>query len=153
TAMPRTIGILIFPQFQLLDATGPIAAFEMAGRDTVPATYRLRLMARVAGPVASSSGAQLIAEPLVAEPLETLMVVGGRGTREAHACPGTLAYLRGAAARARRTASVCSGAFVLAAAGLLDGRRATTHWARAAELAHLYPQVQVEPDRIFVRDD
>lgn len=150
--MPRTIGVLIFPQFQLLDATGPIAAFEVAGRETVPATYRLRLMARVAGPVASSSGAQLVAEPLAEEPLDTLMIVGGRGTREACVCPQTLAYVRRAAARARRTTSVCSGAFVLAAAGLLDGRRATTHWARAADLARLYPQVRVEPDRIFVHD-
>jgi transcriptional regulator GlxA family with amidase domain len=150
--MPRTIGVLIFPQFQLLDATGPITVFEVAGRETMPPPYRLRLMARVAGPVASSSGAQLIAEPLIDEPLDTLLVAGGWGTREAHASPETLAYVRAAAARARRTASVCSGAFVLAAAGLLDGRRATTHWARAADLARLYPQVRVEPDCIFVRD-
>jgi len=109
-------------------------------------------MAHVAGPVASSSGAQLIAEPLIHEPLDTLLVVGGWGTREAYACAETLAYVRAAAARARRTVSVCSGAFVLAAAGLLDGRRATTHWARAADLARLYPRVRVEPDRIFVRD-
>jgi transcriptional regulator GlxA family with amidase domain len=151
--MPRAIGVLIFPQFQLLDATGPITVFEVAGRETMPPPYRLRLMARVAGPVASSSGAQLIAEPLIDEPLDTLLVAGGWGTREAHASPETLAYVRAAAARARRTASVCSGAFVLAAAGLLDGRRATTHWGRAADLARLYPQVRVEPDRIFVRDD
>jgi transcriptional regulator GlxA family with amidase domain len=150
--MPRTIGVLIFPQFQLLDATGPITVFEVAGRETMPPPYRLRLMARVAGPVASSSGAQLVAEPLIDEPLDTLLVAGGWGTREAHASPETLAYVRAAAARARRTASVCSGAFVLAAAGLLDGRRATTHWGRAADLARLYPQVRVEPDRIFVRD-
>src|SRR5262252_7853461 len=102
--MIRTIAVLIFPQFQLLDATGPITVFEVAGRETAPATYRLRLMARVAGPVVSSSGAQLIAEPLLEEPLDTLLVVGGRGTREAHACPQTLAYVRAAAARARRTA-------------------------------------------------
>jgi transcriptional regulator GlxA family with amidase domain len=150
--MPRSVGILIFPQFQLLDATGPVTVFEVGGREMEPPSYRLRLMARVAGPVASSSGAQLIAEPLVKQPLDTLLVVGGRGTREASTCPQTLAYVRRAAARARRTASVCSGAFVLAAAGLLDGRRATTHWARAADLARLYPQVRVEPDRIFVRD-
>jgi transcriptional regulator GlxA family with amidase domain len=150
--MPRTIGILIFPQFQLLDATGPITVFEVAGRATAPATYRLRLMARVAGPVASSSGAQLIAEPLPEEPLDTLLVVGCRGARESYVCEETLAYVRAAATRARRTASVCSGAFVLAAAGLLDGRRATTHWARASDLARLYPQVRVEPVRIFVRD-
>jgi len=150
--MPHTIGVLIFPHFQLLDATGPITAFEVAGRETVPAAYRLRVMAHVAGPVASSSGAQIIAEPLIHEPLDTLLVVGGWGTREAYACAETLAYVRAAAARARRTVSVCSGAFVLAAAGLLDGRRATTHWARAADLARLYPRVRVEPDRIFVRD-
>ena len=148
----RTIGILIFPHFQLLDATGPITAFEVGGREVVPPAYRLRLMARVAGPVASSSGTQIIAESLIHEPLDTLLVVGGWGTREAYACAETLAYVRAAAARARRTASVCSGAFVLAAAGLLDGKRATTHWARAADLARLYPQVRVEPDRIFVRD-
>jgi transcriptional regulator GlxA family with amidase domain len=150
--MPRTIGILIFPQFQLLDAAGPITVFETAGRETAPAAYRLRVMARTAGPLASSSGVQITAEPLVRQPLDTLLVVGGWGTREAHACPHTLAYVRAAAARARRTASVCSGAFVLAAAGLLDGRRATTHWGRAAEFARAYPQVRVEPDRIFVRD-
>src|ERR1700724_713597 len=150
--MSRTIGVLIFPHFQLLDASGPITAFEVAGRETVPAAYRLRGMAHVAGPVASSSGAQIIGEPLIHEPLDTLLVAGGWGTREAYACAETLAYVRAAAARARRTASVCSGAFVLAAAGLLDGRRATTHWARAADLARLYPRVRVEPDRIFVRD-
>src|SRR6202035_414230 len=77
---------------------------------------------------------------------------GGWGTRQEAACAETLAFIRAAAVRTRRIASVCSGAFILAAAGLLDGRRATTHWARAAEWARAYPQVQVEPDRIFVRD-
>ncbi|HML12607.1 MAG TPA: GlxA family transcriptional regulator [Xanthobacteraceae bacterium] len=148
--MPRTVGILIFPQFQLLDAAGPITVFEAAGREGKPPRYRLRVMAREAGRVTSSSGAQLIAEPLIEEPLDTLLVAGGRGTREASICSDTLAYVR--AARARRTASVCSGAFILAAAGLLDGRRATTHWGRAAEFARAYPQVRVEPDRIFIRD-
>ncbi|HEV2955541.1 MAG TPA: GlxA family transcriptional regulator [Xanthobacteraceae bacterium] len=150
--MARTIGVLIFPQFQLLDAAGPITVFEAAGRETAPPTYRLRVMARTAGPVVSSSSVQLVAEPFVGEALDTLLVVGGWGTREAYACAETLAYVRAAAARARRTASVCSGAFILAAAGLLDGKRATTHWGRAADLARLYPRVRVEPDRIFVRD-
>jgi len=81
-----------------------------------------------------------------------LIVAGGWGTKEASADADTLAYVCAASARARRTASVCSGAFILAAAGLLDGRRATTHWGRAAELARAYPQVHVEPDRIFTRD-
>jgi transcriptional regulator GlxA family with amidase domain len=86
------------------------------------------------------------------DPLDTLIVAGGWGTTEASVDADTLAYVRAASARARWTASVCSGAFILAAAGLLDGRRATTHWGRAAELARAYPQVQVEPDRIFTRD-
>src|ERR1700726_3257154 len=152
TAMPRTVAVLIFPQFQLLDAAGPITVFEAAGRDAAPPAYRLRVMAHAAGPVVSSCGVPLVAEPLIDGALDTLIVAGGWGTRNTSACVQTLAYVRTAAARARRTASVCSGAFILAAAGLLDGRRATTHWARAAEFARTYPQVRVEPDRIFIRD-
>jgi transcriptional regulator GlxA family with amidase domain len=148
----RTIAILIFPDFQLLDAAGPIAAFDTASRDSTPPCYRLRVIAKTAGPVTSSSGVQLIAESLCHEPLDTLIVSGGWGSRDAAGCPETLAFIRAAGARARRTASVCSGAFILAAAGLLDGRHATTHWGRAAELARAYPQVHVDPDRIFTRD-
>jgi transcriptional regulator GlxA family with amidase domain len=160
--MIRTIEFLIFPDFQLLDAAGPLTAFEAAGR-APPAdetsfrnggasAYRLRVVAREAGPVISSSGIQLVAESFSGDPIDTLIVAGGWGTQKASACAETLAYVRDAARRARRVASVCSGAFVLAAAGLLDGRRATTHWARAAEFARAYPQIRVEPDRIFVRD-
>jgi transcriptional regulator GlxA family with amidase domain len=148
----RNIAVLIFPGFQLLDAAGPITTFEEARRETAPPAYQLRVIARSPGPVVSSSGVQLIAEPLTADPFDTLIVAGGWGTGEAAACVETLAYVRAAAGRARRIASVCSGAFVLAAAGLLDGRRATTHWGRAAEFARAYPQVRVEPDRIFIRD-
>jgi transcriptional regulator GlxA family with amidase domain len=150
--MSRTIAVLIFPDFQLLDAAGPITAFEVAARQTVPPAYRLRMIARVAGPVVSSSGVPLIAEPWSDDPLDTLIVAGGWGTRQTFACADTLSYVRAAAGRARRIASVCSGAFILAAAGLLDGRRATTHWARAAEFARAFPNIRVEPDRIFVRD-
>ena len=150
--MPRTVAVLIFPEFQLLDAAGPITVFEAAGRDAAPPAYRLRVMAGAAGPVVSSCGVPLVAEPLIDGALDTLIVAGGWGTRNTSACAQTLDYVRAAAARARRTASVCSGAFILAAAGLLDGRRATTHWARAAEFARTYPQVRVEPDRIFIRD-
>jgi len=148
----RTVAILIFPDFQLLDAAGPIAVFDTASRDSTPPSYRLRVIAKSAGPVTSSSGAQLIAASFSDEPLDTLIVAGGWGSREAAACPETLAFIRGASVRARRIASVCSGAFILAAAGLLDGRRATTHWGRAAELVRAYPQVRVDPDRIFTRD-
>jgi transcriptional regulator GlxA family with amidase domain len=150
--MTREIAVLVFPSFQLLDAAGPITAFEAAGHGTAPLAYRLRVIARAAGPVTSSSVVQLIAEAFGDDPPDTLIVAGGWGTREASACADTLAYVRATAGRARRIASVCSGAFILAAAGLLDGRRATTHWGRAAEFARTYPQIRVEPDRIFIRD-
>jgi transcriptional regulator GlxA family with amidase domain len=150
--MPRDIAVLIFPRFQLLDAAGPLTAFEEARRQTTPPAYRLRLTALRGGLVASSSGVQLMAEPFTSDPLDTLIVAGGWGISEASACAETLAYIRAAAERTRRIASVCSGAFVLAAAGFLDGKRVTTHWARAAELARTYPRVRVEPDRIFIQD-
>ena len=151
--MARTIGILIFPDFQLLDAAGPVAAFELASRGAEPPPYRLRLLAREGGPVASSSGVALVAESLDrAGTLDTLIVAGGRGAREAEPDAEIPAWLRAVAPATRRMTSVCTGAFLLAAAGLLDGRRATTHWQRAALLARRYPQIRVEPDRIFVRD-
>jgi putative intracellular protease/amidase len=151
--MSRTIAIVIFPGFQLLDAAGPIAAFELAGRESTRPPYRIRVVSSAPGPVASSSGVMLTAEALPAPSgIDTLLVVGGRGTREADADPELLAWLRVAGPAVRRVASVCTGAFLLAAAGILDGRRVTTHWRHAARLAHLYPQIRVEPDRIFVRD-
>jgi transcriptional regulator GlxA family with amidase domain len=150
--MTRNISVLVFPDFQLLDAAGPLSVFEIAGRETGSPAYRLRVVARTAGTIASSSGVQLVAEAFPDDPLDTLIVAGGLGSRQAAACAETLAYIRAAALRARRVASVCTGAFVLAAAGLLDGRRATTHWRWAGEFARAYPQIRVEPDRIFVRD-
>jgi transcriptional regulator GlxA family with amidase domain len=148
----RTIGVIVCPDFQLLDAAGPIAAFELAARDTRPPAYRLCVLAREAGPVVSSSGVVLLADGPAAARLDTLIVAGGRGAREIEPCRDTLALIRAVAAGARRVTSVCTGAFLLAAAGLLDGRRATTHWRRAPSLARQYPQIRVEPDRIFVRD-
>jgi transcriptional regulator GlxA family with amidase domain len=151
--MPRTIAIVVFPEFQLLDAAGPIAAFELAGREAPPSPYRLRVMAAADGAIASSSGVMLTAEPL-GEPaaIDTLLVAGGLGAHDSEPHAALLRWLREAATGARRVASVCTGAYLLAAAGLLDGRRATTHWRYAAELARRYAGVRVEPDRIFVRD-
>ena len=150
--MRRTIGFLIFKDFQLLDAAGPIAAFEIAGR-LAPGAYRLALLARDAGPVASSSGLAMTASAFADAPaLDTLIVSGGEGTRTPAICETTLAFVRDVAAKARRTASVCSGTYVLAAAGLLDGRRATTHWQRSQDFQRRYPAVRLEPDRIFVQD-
>jgi len=84
--------------------------------------------------------------------LDTLVVAGGDGTRRAAKDPTLLAFVKAADARTRRIASVCSGTYILAEAGLLDGKRATTHWSRSADFAKRFPQVRLEPDRIFIRD-
>ncbi|CAN5858728.1 GlxA family transcriptional regulator [soil metagenome] len=148
--MTRKIGFLIFPGFQLLDAAGPLGAFEIAGR-YVPGAYSLKIMAAEPGLVMSSAGASMGAEALD-EDLDTLVVAGGVGANRAAKTPAIRAYIQTVATRARRTTSVCSGAYLLAEAGLLDGKRATTHWARCGELQKRYPKVRVEADRIFVRD-
>ncbi|MDP3747254.1 MAG: GlxA family transcriptional regulator [Phenylobacterium sp.] len=149
--MPRKLGVLIFPNFQILDAAGPIAAFEIAER-YAPGSYDTRVMAMEPGLVTSSSRAVMAAEALADHPLDTLVVAGGDGTRAAMFETALLDWIRATSGQARRTASVCSGAFLLAEAGLLDGRRATTHWQRCPDFARRYSQVRMEPDRIFVRD-
>jgi transcriptional regulator GlxA family with amidase domain len=149
--MTRRIGMAIFPDFQLLDAAGPIAAFEIAAR-FVPGAYQITVIAVTPGPVASSSGVPMVAKALDTAAFDTVMVAGGEGTRPAALDPTLIAWLLAASKTARRTASVCSGAYILAEAGLLDGRRATTHWGRTADFARRYPRVRLEADRIFVRD-
>ena len=150
--MTRVVGFLIFPGFQILDAAGPIAAFEIAGRMAADA-YDLRVLAPIEGLVESSSPAAMRAEAMAAAGrLDTLVVAGGDGTRTWALDASLLDFVRQTAGQARRVASVCSGAFVLAQAGLLDGRRATTHWSRTAQFERLYPLVKLQPDRIFVQD-
>ena len=146
------IGVLIFPDFQLLDAAGPISAFEIAGRYAGVATP-IRLFAEAPGGVRSSSGVEMLARGLRSPgALSTLIVAGGDGVRAAARSAGILAFVRAAAKRGVRIASVCSGTYVLAEAGLLDGRRATTHWSRTRHFLAAYPKVKLESDRIFVRD-
>ena len=150
--MTRTLAFVIFPGFQLLDAAGPIAAFEIAGRYQ-PGAYRQVIMAPgPGGLVESSSGVSWRAEPLRPGPFDTLVVSGGDGTRDLARLGTLIDWLRVEAVRARRTASVCSGAYLLASARLLDGRRATTHWSRSDDFSRRYPDVRLEPDRIFIRD-
>jgi transcriptional regulator GlxA family with amidase domain len=150
--MTHRLALLLFPGFQILDAAGPIGAFEIAGRYGGGA-YAIETIAIGGGVVRSSSGVAMAADKAdAARPFDTLMVAGGDGTREASHDPALLSFVRAAAARVGRVASVCSGAFVLAAAGLLDGRAATTHWSRTTDFARRFPQVRLAPDRIFVRD-
>ena len=152
SAIPRRIGFLIFRDFQILDLAGPLAAFEIAGR-YVGGTYRLAILAAASGAVESSCGATINAQAITdTESLDTLLVAGGQGTREAARDAAILDFVRATALTARRVASVCSGTYILAEAGLLDGKRATTHWSRSADFARRYPGIRLEPDRIFVRD-
>lgn len=149
--MTRKLAVLVYPEFQILDVTGPIAAFEIAGR-MAPGAYDMQIMAARPGLVTSSSGAALQARPLETAGIDTVLVSGGNGSRDAAADPRLQAWLVKAAAGARRTASVCSGAYLLAAAGLLDGHRATTHWQHSDHFARRYPKVRLEPDRIYIKD-
>lgn len=148
----RRIDVLIFPDFQLLDAAGPIAAFEIAAR-MAQGAYDLRVVSTRPGWVASSSGAALQAAALDGGAIDTLLVSGGDGTRPERLDPSVSAAVAAAAPRARRIVSVCSGAFILAQAGLLEGRRATTHWSRTADFRRRFPGTRLEPDRIYVRED
>ena len=159
--MPRLITFLVFPDFQILDLTGPLEVFSQADRER-PGSYKVRTVALDPGPVIASCGLPIVAaspEGVNGEGSEdddattdTLVVVGGRGTPGALRDPRYSQWIARASATARRTASVCSGAFLLAEAGLLDGRRATTHWNACGRLAARYPAVQVDPEPIFVRD-
>lgn len=142
------VAIVTFPGLQPLDAVGPHEVFAGArGR------YDVRLVAHEPGPVRTESGLQLHAEPL-GDPtaVDTLLLAGGFGVRAA--CEDTVLvdWIRRASAAAQRTATVCSGTFLAGAAGLLDGRRVTTHWARAEQLAERHPTADVDPDPIYVRD-
>ena len=146
------IGVLVFPDFQLLDAAGPISVFEIAAR-FAGADQSIKVLAVTPGPVRSSSGVELLARGLrPSGAISTLIVAGGAGVRTAATCEKTLAFVRGIAKRGVRIASVCSGAYILAEAGVLDGRRATTHWQRTRHFVAAYPGIKLEPDRIFVRD-
>ncbi len=152
-AMPaRVVVIVAFPGVQPLDVTGPAEVFSAADR-LRPGSYDVAVRALEPGPIGTGSGYAIApAGPLSAAPraIDTIVAAGGTGTRDPN--PRLIAWLRDAAPRARRTASVCTGAFLLARAGLLDGRRATTHWASCAALARAYPAVEVLPDPIFVAD-
>lgn len=147
----REIGFLIYPGFQLLDLSGPLAAFEVAGR-MAGEPYLIRTMSYKGGAIASSSGLAVITDPVIEASFDTFVVVGGNGCLEPDSVAELSEITLRCAAKARRIASVCTGAFVLANAGLLDGRHATTHWKHATLLQRLFPQVKVHGDRIFTKD-
>jgi transcriptional regulator GlxA family with amidase domain len=157
---PRRVAILVFPGVQSLDVTGPQEVFVGAHNllhvtDPTDPGYEVQVVSRDGLPLRCSSGLIIVPDSDFSHAparLDTLIVAGGYGSREAGLDRPTLDWIVSASKRARRTASVCTGAFLLAAAGLLDGRRATTHWGAASELARLYPSVHVHPEPIFLRD-
>lgn len=154
-AEPRLVVMLVYPGVVAMDVFGPLEAFAMANSIAGRPLYRLAIAGSSTAPVQTSLGIEIapsVAIGDIAEPIDTLLVSGGFGQAEASCDERLLTWLKAGRQRARRCGSICTGAFVLAAAGLLDGKRATTHWAMAAELSRRYPQVAVDVDRIFVRD-
>ncbi len=153
--LARRVEILAYPSVQLLDVAGPLQVFATAN-DLAPELrpYDPVVVAREPQGVTSSAGLSLataaLSDPAAA--LDTLIVAGGYGVNAATADRDLVDWLRLKSKVSRRTASVCSGAFLLAEAGLLDGRRVVTHWQRCAELARRHPALRVEPDPIFIRD-
>lgn len=154
----RTIEIVVFPAVQVLDITGPVQVFASSNdaceESVHAAPYAWRLVATQPAHVTASCGIALGTQALPSdkEPVDTLLIAGGPGVAAACKDATLLQWLRERSGQARRVASVCTGAFLLAAAGVLDGRRVTTHWSFCAELARAFPQVHVEFDPIFVRD-
>jgi transcriptional regulator GlxA family with amidase domain len=148
------VVIVVRDGIQSLDATGPFEVFHASGQVNAAATYDIVLSAPELGTITTESGLRLGVDARLADidRVDTLMVAGGRGMRDAIADGPFLAQVQRLAALAPRVTSVCTGAAVLAAAGLLDGKRATTHWAYAGWLARHWPAVEVDPDAIFVQD-
>jgi transcriptional regulator GlxA family with amidase domain len=158
TSTTRHVAVVAYPGVHTLDVVGPLEVFAAATRllgKSGPPAYRIEILAARPGPVRTQSGLGIVATRswrTLRDPIDTLLVAGGIGTEDAMADAALLAWLRRQAPRVRRLGSVCSGSFILAEAGLLDGRRATTHWAWCDALAARHPRVRVERDPIFVRD-
>jgi transcriptional regulator GlxA family with amidase domain len=156
----RDVVIVVYPGVQSLDLTGPLEVFTGAGQliaadGRSEPGYRITVASLDGAPLRTSSGLEIVPSTSLARApaqIDTLIVAGGAGAHEASVEQALLEWIAATALQARRAASVCTGAFVLAAAGLLDGRRVTTHWASAAELARSYPAVEVDPEPIYLRD-
>lgn len=150
----RRVVVVTFDSGQILDVTGPLEVLSHASRFLPAVRYRTEVVTHRGGPVMASCGLEFASTPIneVSGDVDTLIVAGGAGIDAAVADTELLVHIRRLARDARRVTSVCSGAFLLAAAGLLDGRRATTHWADCGLLGDTYTDVTVDPDAIYVQD-
>jgi transcriptional regulator GlxA family with amidase domain len=154
-AAERHVVVLAYDGIQSLDLTGPMEVFDVATRHGIVPPYRVEVIAPTAAPIVTTSGITITPSRGIRDlqrPVDTFVVAGGDGVYPLLEDAELVAAVRRTAKRARRVASVCTGAFLLAEAGLLDGRRVTTHWARCRRLARTFPELDVDPDPIFVRD-
>ena len=145
----RRIGFVALPGFQVM-SMAVMSVFEFANKEMTAPVYEIHVLSETGGAIRSSIGVSILTERFGDRNFDTL-IVGGSAVSGA-VTPGVVRFLRRALQRSRRVASTCVGAFVLAEAGLLDGRRATTHWNRGRELQSRFPNVKVEMDRIFITD-
>jgi transcriptional regulator GlxA family with amidase domain len=165
SVMPKTkanehlIVVLAFEDVQLLDVAGPVQTFASANelaKETGAAPYRVIVASRRGGAVRSSAGLPLLTQPvgraIGRSRIDTLIIPGGSGVHQALQDSRTVDWIRKQFPLARRVASVCTGAFLLAETGLLHGRRATTHWKSCSRLQEHYPDIRVEPDPIYLRE-
>jgi transcriptional regulator GlxA family with amidase domain len=148
--MKKSIGLILFPGFQIVDLAA-VAVFEVANLMPGGPFYDLTMLSEHGGPMASSVGVPVVTEQFGDPGFDTIMVAGAM--EQIASTPAFVDFLRAASKASRRTAGICTGAFILAEAGLLDGRRVTTHWGYARELQRLYPKAKVEEDRIFIEHD
>jgi len=154
--MPKAIHVLAFANMQILDVTGPLQVFasanDLARQRGMPVPYAPTVIASGGGAVMSSAGLAVLAEPLPSEPSDTLIIAGGWGIYPAAEDLQLVDWVRQHGNQCRRVASVCTGAFLLAASGWLDGRRVVTHWTRCEQLAQQHPNLHVEANPIFIND-
>ena len=154
--MPKAIHVLAFANMQILDVTGPLQVFasanDLARQRGLPMPYAPSVIASGGGAVMSSAGLAVLAEPLPEAPSDTLIIAGGWGIYPAAEDALLVDWVREHAGKCRRVASVCTGAFLLAASGWLDGRRVVTHWTRCEQLAQQHPNLHVEANPIFIND-
>jgi len=162
---PRLVVVLGFENVQLLDVAGPVQTFASAnemvcgtrGAPSHGAPYRIVVVSRRGGAVRSSSGLPVVTQPIAKavgnRRIDTLILPGGAGVHDAAANKKIVDWIRRQVSTSRRIASVCTGAFLLAEAGVLSGRRATTHWKFCARLQQQYPDIQVDPDPIYLHND
>lgn len=158
--MSHTIEFVIFPDAMGLDIMGPLEVFNtatllLAQQTELGSGYKMRFVAASKGPVRLNSGLEIMASESFSnkEPVGTLLIPGGPGVDAMLADPDFMEYIKTRSRQADRVMSVCKGAFLLAATGILDGKKATTHWMIADELAAHYPQVGVQSEEIFTRED